>query len=183
MSVIISGHAHGVTVRPTSRASIPVVPTPQGPFLMMATTRDKLLTQEPPSPPSSSATFSPWSSWSIQGDPTASGPGTLQVQGADSAPPPGRTFTSPLLMLLLLLSGHSDPATTQRAPQDQAWHPKSITSSQQSPRQEKSQQFTYNRIISLQFTSLLSDHCSRAAWANQGDLGCAMSSGQHQHSL
>lgn len=120
---------------------------PQGPFLMMATIWDKVLTQEPPSPNSSSAPFSPWWSWSIQEDPTASGPGTLQVQGADSGTSYRegmRTFISPLLMLLLLLlRGHRDPATTRRAPQNQAGHPKSIRSSQQ-PQAGEMEQFTYN---------------------------------------
>lgn len=82
------------------------------------------------------------------------GPGTLQVQGADSGTSyreDMRTFISPLLMLLLpllmlllvLLSGHRDPATMQRAPQNQAGHPELIRSSQQ-PQAGEMEQFTYN---------------------------------------
>lgn len=63
----------------------------QCPFLMMATIWDKLLTQEPPSPHSSSAPFSPWCSWSTQRDATAVAQVPSRFKVLTVVPPTGRT--------------------------------------------------------------------------------------------
>lgn len=149
--VITPGRAHGVTQchQPAGPASPwspqPHRPNPQGSFLVMAMTRDKLLTQEPPSPHSSSASFSPWHSWSIQRDPTAGGPGALQVQGADSGtsykegihvPTPDAPTPAP--------EWAQGSCHRPKSPPEPGWAPKINQEFPAVPRQEKSEQFTHN---------------------------------------